>query len=86
MELALVRTLVAHLVRNNNRLDQDLILVDSKHVVPEEAMAPPPLKLEQDSQEPRGIVQEEMDANMLIVQVTGHGSVGGGGHKIELIA
>ena len=55
-ELTLVRTLIAHLVRNNDGLDQDLILVDAELIVPEEAMAPPPLELEQDQ---RGIVQEE---------------------------
>jgi hypothetical protein len=42
-ELTLVRTLIAHLVRNNDGLDQDLILVDAELIVPEEAMAPLPL-------------------------------------------
>jgi hypothetical protein len=58
-ELTLVRTLLAHLVRNHDGLDQDLILVDAELIVPEEAVAPPPLELEQDPQDPRGIVLDE---------------------------
>ena len=56
-ELTLVRTLIAHLVRHNDGLDQDLILVDAELVVPEEDVAPPPLELQQDPQDPRGIIQ-----------------------------